>query len=266
MLRRRKVEEILEPDEDLEEVTVTSSSSVERVQKLMSKKLSSRATPEGLSDNYVVLQAGIICVKCGMIFFPPENDGWVVCPNCQARQRTEPVEEVSILNPNQDMEKAERLMQQAERQKRRSGIALNHQSDTHFNDAKNQISLQLGSVEYREYLEDLQEHNPMKADDQFHEKLEQHNESVPVDMAEANADDTPMDEFLERKAQDEVGKRQWHRSALGAVALLASATSLQADDFVVDRIGVDNAALHDVNVRPSEYQDALQGLVEELSR
>ena len=132
------------------------------------------------------------------------------------------------------MEKAERLIQSAERQKRRAGISLTAKSDTHFNDAKNQLSLQMGTVEYREYVEDLQEHNPMKADDQFHQALEQHNEQVPVEMEETNNTDSATDEFLERKAQDE--------------------------------IGIDNAALHDVTIRPDEYQGALETLVEELSK
>lgn len=266
MLRRRNAEDILEPDDDLEEVTVTSSSSNERVQKLMSKTTKSLHSASDNDCRYAVVQSGIICVKCGMIFFPAENDGWVVCPNCQARQRTEPVEEVSVLNPNQDMQKAEKLMQQAERQKRRAGISLNHKTDTHFNDAKAQLSLQMGSAEYREYVEDLKEHDPMKANDKFHEDLAKHNEQVPVEMETANADDTPMDEFLERKAQDEVGKRQWHKAALGAVALMAASTDWQVDDNVVQRIGIDNVALHDATVRPGEYQDALQGLVEELTR
>ena len=38
MLRRRNVDDLLEPDDSLEEVSVTSSSSSERVQKLMSKQ------------------------------------------------------------------------------------------------------------------------------------------------------------------------------------------------------------------------------------
>jgi hypothetical protein len=267
MLRRRDVDELLEPDDSLEEVSVTSSSSSERVQKLMSKKPGrSRPMLENDVDNCVVVESGIICVKCGMIFFPPRTEEWVVCPGCQARQHMEPVEEVHVLNPNQDMQKTERLMQSAERQKRRAGISLTATSDTHFDDAKNQLSLQMGTVEYREYVEDLQDHNPMKADDVFHQNLEQHNEQVPAELEEANNVDTAMDEFLERKAQDEVGKRQWHNAALGAVALAASFTERQADDAVVGRIGVENAALHDVTIRPDEYEDALATLVEELSK
>ena len=267
MLRRRNVDDLLEPDDSLEEVSVTSSSSSERVQKLMSKKPNrSRSLPEEDFNNCVVVESGVICVKCGMIFFPPKAEEWVVCPGCQARQHMEPVEEIHILNPNQDMQKAERLIQSAERQKRRAGISLTAKSDTHFNDAKNQLSLQMGTVEYREYVEDLQEHNPMKADDQFHQALEQHNEQVPVEMEETNNTDNATDEFLERKAQDEIGKRQWHNAALGAVAMMASFTERQADDAVVSRIGIDNAALHDVTIRPDEYQGALETLVEELSK
>lgn len=267
MLRRRGVDEVLEPDEELEEVHVTSSSGSDRMQKLMSKK--STAVRSGVDknwDNCMIVQSGIICVKCGMIFFPAVAEEWVVCPNCQARQHMEPVEEVSILNPNQDMERAERLMQKAERQKRRKGFALGRQADTHFNDAKDQFSLQLGSAEYREYLEDLQDHNPMKANDEFHEKLAKHNEQVPVVLQQANDSDGPVEEFLERKAQDEVGKLQLHRSAIGAVAMMAAFTQWHADDAVVERIGTDNAAMKDVNVRPDEYQDALKNLVVELSR
>ena len=179
MLRRKNNDDLLYPDDELEEVCVTSSSSSDRVQKLMSKK-SSRGRTELPADvgDCALFQSGIICVKCGMIFFPPVTEEWVVCPNCQARQHMEPVEEVSVTNPNRDMEKAERLMQKAVRQKRRSNFAFGRQTDTHFNDAKDQFSLQLGSVEYREYLADLQDHDPMKADDAFHEQLEKHNEQV----------------------------------------------------------------------------------------
>lgn len=268
MLRRRNADDIVEPDEELEAVTITSSSNTDRVQKLMSKQSRERVNgvSDGNSDRCAVVQAGIICVKCGLIFFPLENDGWVVCPGCQVRQHTEPVEEVNVLNPHQDMQRTEKLMQQADRQKRRPRISLSRNRDTHFNDAKGQLSLQMGSVEYREYVEDLKEHSPTRADDQFHEALEKRNEQIPVERTAENSDETPMDEFLERKAQDEVGKRQWHQSALGAVALMAASTRLRADDMVVQRIGIENAALHDVTIRPAEYQEALHTLVDELSK
>lgn len=67
--------------------------------------------------------------------------------------------------------------------RRNRRVSANNEKSTWENTAKEQPYLMPGTEEYEERVRDLQSHNP-EQDDEFHEKLEAHNESVPVVLKE----------------------------------------------------------------------------------
>lgn len=67
---------------------------------------------------------------------------------------------------------------------RHYGFSLNNSKDTWTNEDKNQIHLGLGSDEYEEYIEDLQEHNPSKPSDEMHIELEERNQNLALELSE----------------------------------------------------------------------------------
>lgn len=72
-------------------------------------------------------------------------------------------------------------------------FGLNTSKDTWSNDDKNEIHLGMGSDEYEEYLDDLQEHNPLKPNDKMHNDLVERNQNLALELNEkANQNQNPL--------------------------------------------------------------------------
>lgn len=67
--------------------------------------------------------------------------------------------------------------------KRRIKTQFNNTKQTHQNTGKEQLSLDQGSAEFREYEEDLEEINPLKPNDKEYEALKKHNSEHDDKMA-----------------------------------------------------------------------------------
>lgn len=113
---------------------------------------------------------------------------------------------------------------------------------TWHNDAKEQISLEQGSAEYKEYEEDLQEVNPFRPDDEFHSKLEERNaeydDRLAIKASEESRTQTDAAHTNERR-------RMYKESRIGqmkkAVMDAAAATPGTADDKRAAQIRADSA-------------------------
>lgn len=69
--------------------------------------------------------------------------------------------------------------------------AYNHEKSTHENTAKEQPYLMPGTPEYEEYQRDLKEH--IKQDDEWHDKLEDHNENHSERLQNRNDESDGLD-------------------------------------------------------------------------
>lgn len=206
----------------------------------------------------------VLCENCGHVFYRKDNSEFFSCPYCQAKHHFEPAEEVLLTRDKErDLTKLEKLAtkeKEAERRRQMAGSMVAAvkpvTQDTHFNDAKAQTSLQMGGVEYKEYVEDLQEQAPSAPDDTFHEQLEAHNAALDEQLAQSTRE-KPMGDFFERKAINEANKRELHDETIGQMKVEASKTERESDDIAISRIGIDNPLLHDVTLTDAEYAKRL---------
>ena len=202
----------------------------------------------------------VLCENCGHIFYRKDESEYFSCPYCQAKHHFEPAEEVQVIRENdRDLDRLEKLvMKEKEAERRRQmGSKLIASirpitQDTHVDDAKSQTSLQMGSVEYKEYVEDLQEQAPTAPDDEFHVELEVHNAALDDRLAES-VGEKPMGDYYERKAINEANKREIHDEVMGMEKVKASKTKRLSDDIAVSHIGIDNPLMHDVTLTDAEY-------------
>ena len=199
-----------------------------------------------------------VCENCGYVFYRKDVSEFFSCPHCQARHHFEPAELVSFSREEQNTVKLEKLVAKERDADRRRQFGIRPAAqDTSVNDAKNQSSLQMGSPEYREYLEDIQEQAPDRPDDAFHEALERHNVQVEEQM-DAAGEENPTGDLMERKAQSEAAKREIHDEVMASLAAVAARTATKADDRIVGKTGIDNPVLHDVNVSSDEYAEEME--------
>ena len=110
------------------------------------------------------------------------------------------------------------------------------------NDAKEQISLEQGSAEYREYEDDLREVNPFQPDDEFHAKLEARN-AVHDDILAVKAFNTSR--IQTDAAHTNERRRMYKETRIAqmkdAVVKAAAVTPGTADDKRAARINEDSA-------------------------
>lgn len=247
----------------------SSDSTGDRASKLAqkSREVSRRKAMKPISDTEPVRwdkDLVVLCENCGHVFYRKDNSEDFSCPYCQAKHHFEPAEEVLLTRDNErDLTKFEKLVTKEKEQERRRQMAGSLAAmikpvtqDTHFNDAKSQSSLQMGSAEYKEYVEDLQEQAPSAPDDQFHEDLEVHNAALDEEMILA-VGEKPMGDFFERKAINEANKREFHDEVMGRLKVEASKTERESDDIAVSRIGMDNEFFNDVTLSDAEYAKRL---------
>lgn len=93
------------------------------------------------------------------------------------------------------------------------------------NDAKEQISLAMGSAEYKEYQEDLRMHDPFRPDDDWHDKLEEQNAEYSKPKPVKNANDTGKNKFIREQR-----KRAVFNDTKDAVIKAAAKTETKEDD------------------------------------
>ena len=203
-----------------------------------------------------------VCENCGHIFYYEATAEECRCPKCQAKYYFEPAEEISVIQTegvmfNQDKLKSlrERV---AEYDRQGGAVTMQKAKDTHSDDAKSQISLEQGSAEYKEYVEDIQESNPSTAEtDEFHEQLEEHNEDLPEDLQEdflENNDDAQ--DLTNRRSNNMSQKREIHADIIAALAVIAAGTVTRRDDEMLKKLEVENSAMRDVTVQADDYADA----------
>ena len=239
------------------------SASERRIQKLMSKSQKNRRrrseNPFGAVESPKKNQdkIGYICEKCGYLFYRGLNETDVLCPHCQSRHHF--IDAVEPLSQHRDRDRAERFVQMMDKSAksvkgiRYRGAMLSQ--DTSSDDAKTEMSLQMGSAEYREYLADMAEHDPKAPDDAFHAALEAANEAIGEDRNETIDDVTS--ETQDRRSHVTAVKMGEHAEIVAKMAAIASTTSSVFDDLAVGRIRKDNSAVRDPSVGVSDYASRL---------
>lgn len=113
-------------------------------------------------------------------------------------------------------------------------------SDTHQNTAKEQPYLMPGTSEYRERCEDLQMHDPFKPDDEFHKKLEEHNENHTENIAVKNKSSDSFGKNMGKRGYaHRMAKLSEAKSVMSAAMSRAERTESKDDDNRVKRRGDD---------------------------
>lgn len=108
--------------------------------------------------------------------------------------------------------------------------------DTWENTDKEQISLALGSEEYKERVADLAEVSADRPDDKFHTDLEESNEVEAVDNRSKNQKSDERNDTSRRKYRNQMGKRKQFEIAKNAVTHAAAETPGDEDDRRVSRM------------------------------
>lgn len=212
----------------------------------------------------------IVCDVCHKSFFIVSESDSYVCPYCGAKHMYSEEELIDCINQHQNHELVEKLVEKGTQRilTRMNGLFNVGSQDKWTNESKGQISLEQGSEEYKEYVEDIKEQDPMKPDDVDHVELEKHN----ADLVTKEYDITDNPEALKEstelvggklKVQNEMMKRAVHGNAVGSARRAAVGTAGRADDIRASEIGVDNEFLHNTSVQAGEYDDALVEFVVE---
>lgn len=247
---------------------------LERKQRLLEKSAEQKHRIDS-TEKYVTITTESVpdreeywCVNCGHAFYRKKNESDLTCPFCRAKHHFEQAEEVHLTRRDKDAQMKLSMLAQNSRETRdgemteKSGKAARNlgrtvvYQDTNVNDAKNQISLQLGSAEYLEYVEDRKENSAQAPDDVFHAELEQQNADLAPKMDEQNNEGI-VNEYLDRRALSEAKKREIHDEAVALVMQRASRTETLEDDLKISKLGMDNPILHDIGVSDAKYDDAL---------
>lgn len=108
--------------------------------------------------------------------------------------------------------------------------------DTWENTNKEQISLAMGSSEYKERQADLLENSAEKPDDEFHVKLENKNEVQASDVLEENQQMDAQNDTSERKYRNQMAKRKQFKHVKSAAIAAAALTETEVDDKKAKRM------------------------------
>lgn len=283
---RRKIGQNLSADQtddisdsgNMERVSDTSSSlDPSQMAKLQAKCDVIRRSQDVPVTKQSVDTVEIICDMCSKPFVIKKGDLSPVCPHCGAKHHVDvDLEEVRVTNPTENYQILQDKAQQ-EAAAREAGLII--PKDKNWQDSrKEQISLEPGSPEYREYLDDLMENDPMKEDDAMHVELESRNEDLvtdgydaPIDDNQFHEDGEPVDPNLDPN-KDTVSKQQnreisekfdVHQAVLETLAVMAVATPTIADDMIINSRSFQYDIIHDKSVTADEYQQAAEGYVME---
>lgn len=135
---------------------------------------------------------------------------------------------------------------------------FNNAKDTWDNDSKNQTSLDLGSDEYEEYVENLKEHNPFKPDDEMHKDLAEYNMRFAEKLAEKAAQ--PEDPTDKKKVRWEMQKRAVSKAVYTNLLRKALGTPDVSDDERL-RDFDEHKLVYDDSVTVDNYDDVMDDIV-----
>lgn len=122
--------------------------------------------------------------------------------------------------------------------------------DTWANDDKDQIHLGLGSDEYHEYLEDLQEHHPSKS----HDELPQDHQDFLVELNEKT---NQRQSVLTNRTHHESLKRSEILKAVSSLTNLVFHTADQSDDERLGTMRGNNEIVSSLVNNPSKSIDEM---------
>ena len=130
-----------------------------------------------------------------------------------------------------------------------------HIPDNWENTDKEQISLALGSAEYKERVEDWQNCSPDKPDDKFHSELEERNEIQADDVSKKNRQRDEQNDTSERKYRNQTAKRMQFKGVKSAAISAALATETLSDDKKAKRMMPKNLddIVYDDGVAEDDY-------------
>lgn len=152
------------------------------VRRVFSAKQGDHDDDESLQEMYIVK----CCDACGKYSYHNVNDGDWMCPYCGRKHNKATEQEIDVIQKGV-LTDVERMML--------NEISRRVSNATWVDDRKEQMSLALGSAEYLEYLDDLQEQNPFKPDDEMHAELEAYNEDLVTRLYDqANENELVQDE------------------------------------------------------------------------
>lgn len=263
--------------DDLEQIASIGESDIsednDRYDVLSSRALEFRNNRSFIEDAVVensVNKHGVECTCnfCMKSFFRKENSIVWMCPYCGHKYEVEDLEEVNTLqdNPYKDIVQSD---QRAKDRKRRFQNVFQRRSETWQDGRKEQLSLEMGSDEYGEYIDDLARNNPENSDDTFHDKLEQHNEDLVTkqyDTPQENPETAKLqgkagEDSVSVQKREEMQKRNLHAVAVREAIAAASLTESLTDDQLARAITTDNEILYNKSVKPDEYVEALKDYV-----
>lgn len=218
-------------------------------------------------DVHLIQQAETecICDVCLKAFYHKADETEWYCPNCGTKYQSEALEELHVTQDG--TETSQKLADCAEKRRVNGGIFLVRKKENWEDNRKEQISLEQGSAEYLEYQEDLQEMDPFRGEDEFHQKLEQYNEDLVTknydtdDNPEAPDDYESLNMAVKLQHLEEMQKRDLHPKAVRSAIAAASLTETLTDDQLARAITTDNVILYDKGVKPDEYVEALTDYV-----
>lgn len=263
-------------DEDLTEVSSIGGSmssdnaSVVRRQKLsqIAANVRNRRESDVVSDTSADKDSHDVectCDICMKTFIHKSTDKEWSCPFCGHKMEVEDLEEVNELqeNPYKDQMDEKRTRESTKRFSR----IFHRSSETWQDGNKEQISLEQGSEEYGEYVDDLQANNPEKDDDTFHDALEEHNENLVTKAYDDTSENPEVKEqrkgesAADVKKREEMQKRELHGKAVRRAIEAAALTETLTDDQLARMITDDNVVLYNESVKPDEYVEALKNYV-----
>lgn len=104
------------------------------------------------------------------------------------------------------------------------------------NTDKEQISLAMGSAEYKERVRDLQEVSPDRPDDKFHTEREKNLEVQASDVALRNQKMDERNDTAERKYRNQTSKRVQFDDVKDSAIETAAETETPVDDIKAKRM------------------------------
>lgn len=212
------------------------------------------------------------CDLCMKSFFRKEGEVEWHCPYCGHKFEAEYLEEVDTMqeNPYKDANMSD---EQSKERKRRLQTIFHQRTDTWQDGRKEQLSLEMGSDEYGEYVDDLANNRPDKEDDSFHARLAQRNADLVTkqyDSPKENEESAKLDhnvgeDSIAMQKREEMQKRDLHDDAVREAIAAASVTASTSDDQLARSISAENVILYNRSIKPDEYIEALKDYVVEPS-
>lgn len=203
----------------------------------------------------------VFCEACRKWFRNTAKPGEEVrCPYCGTK--FEQASELHVFDPNLSNQDKARLYAKVQEQL----LKKEKWEDTR----KEQISLEMGSSEYLERVEDLKLHDPFRPDDEMHAVLEEYNEDLVLKGMEKEAENpyaSDDDRILEieQRRNLEREKRSLHAKAVRTAIASAAITETLADDQLARAITTDNELLYDPTVKPRDYVRKLDEYIQDLT-